>query len=98
MPHLKISIYAHEFPLMKADVSETFGFPKYPDVKGEILTWPLSVVRLTSPNKKDLLAIGVRKFPTSFRPNIVDGTEIVATKEGARHGFKNLVVIIISQV
>ena len=46
---------AHEFPLMKADVSETFGFHKYPDVKGEILTWPLSVVRLTSSNKKALL-------------------------------------------
>ena len=46
---------AHEFPLMKADVSETFDFPKYPDVKGEILTWPLSVVRLTSSNKKALL-------------------------------------------
>lgn len=46
---------AHEFPMMKAAVSETFALPSYPDVQGAVLTWPLSVIRLTSSNREALL-------------------------------------------
>ena len=43
----------------------------------------------------DFLAVCMRKFSASLRTHIVDGTEIVASKEGARHSFKNLVAIFI---
>ena len=41
--------------MIKAAVSETFALPSYPDVKGAVLTWPLSVIRLTSSNREALL-------------------------------------------
>jgi hypothetical protein len=44
----------------------------------------------------NLLAICVREFPTSFWAYIINGTEIVPTKKGARHGFKNLVPIFVN--
>lgn len=45
----------HEFAMMKAETAETFEVPGYPDIKGEVLKWPLSVLRLTSQNRGQIL-------------------------------------------
>ncbi len=39
----------HVFPLMRAAVSERFSMDAYPHVRGEVLVWPLTVLRLTAP-------------------------------------------------
>lgn len=37
----------HVFPMMEAQVDKTFSLSAYPDVRCEVLVWPLSVLRLT---------------------------------------------------
>ena len=50
---------AHEFPMMRARVTETFSMPGYPDITGEVLEWPLSVLRLASTSREALLEASV---------------------------------------
>lgn len=50
---------AHEFPMMRARVTETFSMPGYPDITGEVLEWPLSVLRLSSTSREALLEASV---------------------------------------
>lgn len=46
---------AHEFPMMRAKVVQEFDVPGHPQVKGEVLRWPLSVLRLSSSSREELL-------------------------------------------
>lgn len=50
---------AHEFPMMRARVTETFSMPGYPNITGEVLEWPLSVLRLSSTSREALLEASV---------------------------------------
>lgn len=45
----------HTFPLMKAQVSETFELPSFKNVTGEVLAWPMSALRLRSKSREDIL-------------------------------------------
>jgi len=44
----------HTFPEEKAPLLRTFLHPDWPDVRASIVKWPMSVVRLTSPNRTQL--------------------------------------------
>ncbi|MDD5799530.1 MAG: UDP-glucose--hexose-1-phosphate uridylyltransferase [Coriobacteriales bacterium] len=46
---------AHELPMMRAAADRTFRLPSYPDVTAEVLRWPLSVLRLSSASRGQLL-------------------------------------------
>ncbi|WP_419041092.1 UDP-glucose--hexose-1-phosphate uridylyltransferase [Parolsenella catena] len=46
---------AHEFPMMRAATAETFAMAAHPNVGGEVLEWPLSVLRLTAASRDELL-------------------------------------------
>lgn len=46
---------AHEFPMMRAATAETFAMAARPNVGGEVLEWPLSVLRLTAASRDELL-------------------------------------------
>ena len=46
---------AHEFPMMRAATAETFAMAAHPNVDGEVLEWPLSVLRLTAASRDELL-------------------------------------------
>ena len=46
---------AHEFPMMRATTAETFAMAAHPNVGGEVLEWPLSVLRLTAASRDELL-------------------------------------------
>ena len=46
---------AHEFPMMRAATAETFAMAAHPNVGGEVLEWPLSVLRLTAAGRDELL-------------------------------------------
>lgn len=45
----------HAFPMELAGVGQTFEHHEYPNVKAGIVAWPMSVIRLTSPHKDELL-------------------------------------------
>ncbi len=51
---------AHEFPMMRAGVDATFRVAGSPRVSGEVLVWPLSVLRLRSNDRGELLEACVR--------------------------------------
>ena len=46
------------FPMFKAKDIYKFKFNKYNDIEASILDWPLSVIRLKSKNKKNLIKLG----------------------------------------
>ncbi len=49
----------HVFPMEKAQVEATFRNNRYENVKAGIVKWPMSVVRLSSKNKEDLIKLSV---------------------------------------
>lgn len=50
---------AHVFPMMEAPAADTFTLAAYPGVQGEVVKWPLSVLKLASPDRGELLAAAV---------------------------------------
>ena len=46
---------AHEFPMMRAEVVGEFTMDGFPGVTGAVLRWPLSVLRLRSASRDELL-------------------------------------------
>ena len=76
---------AHEFPMMKAEVAKTFSMASYPSVTGAVLTWPLSVLRLRSENRDDLLAASVHVID-AWRAWTDESVDVVAvTPDGTPH-------------
>lgn len=48
----------YEFPIMKSEVEFIFRMEKFPAVEASVLKWPLSVIRLRSKQKEDLVTAG----------------------------------------
>jgi len=46
----------HVFPEERAPLTRTFANPAFPDVRAGLVRWPMSVVRLSSPNRAQLHA------------------------------------------
>ena len=46
---------AHEFPMMKAKSTLNFSIPGFSSIKGEVLDWPLSTLRLSSTDRREIL-------------------------------------------
>ena len=47
----------YEFPMARAPLAAELAFPEYPSVRAGIVRWPMSVIRLRSANKDELLAL-----------------------------------------
>jgi UDPglucose--hexose-1-phosphate uridylyltransferase len=45
----------HNFPMAKANILKTFELPAYPNTSCGIVNWPMSVIRLSSLNKEELI-------------------------------------------
>lgn len=45
----------HVFPMMRAQVERTFTMPGFNDVRGEVLQWPMSVLRLSCESRDRVL-------------------------------------------
>ncbi|MCF0245752.1 MAG: UDP-glucose--hexose-1-phosphate uridylyltransferase [Ileibacterium sp.] len=45
----------HDFPMAKADIEKAIVFQDYPSVSAGIVNWPMSVIRLSSENREDLI-------------------------------------------
>ena len=83
---------AHEFPMMRAEVAESFSMDAFPGVEGAVLTWPLSVLRLRSASRDDLLAAAVHVID-AWRAWTDESVDVVALDEdGTRHNTVTPVV------
>ncbi len=49
----------HVFPMMRAQVAETFTMAAFPQVTGEVLRWPMSVLRLRGASRQEVLDAAV---------------------------------------
>jgi UDPglucose--hexose-1-phosphate uridylyltransferase len=49
----------HAFPMEKAPVETQLSHPDYPNVRAGIVKWPMSVLRLSSHNKQQLLKMAI---------------------------------------
>lgn len=47
----------HKFAMEEANITTIINFKDYPEIKAGILNWPLSVIRLRSKNKEDILEL-----------------------------------------
>lgn len=54
----------HVFPMMRAESDQTFSMLRYPNVRGEVLRWPLSVLRLRSGDRGEILNACVHVIDT----------------------------------
>jgi UDPglucose--hexose-1-phosphate uridylyltransferase len=45
----------HDFPMAKAEMEKEYRFPSFPNVKAGIVKWPMSVIRLQSENRHELV-------------------------------------------
>lgn len=50
---------AHEFPMMRAKKSGEFTLPAFPSVRGCVLQWPVSALRLCGEKREELLGAAV---------------------------------------
>lgn len=76
---------AHTFPMMRAQVAESFELPAYPQVACDVLQWPMSVLRLSSSDREELLAAASHVLEV-WRGYSDEQVSIVATEtDGTRH-------------
>ncbi|WP_078410217.1 UDP-glucose--hexose-1-phosphate uridylyltransferase [Priestia abyssalis] len=47
----------HQFPMAKAEIEKEFTFKHYPNVRGGIVEWPMSVIRLQSSERDGLVKL-----------------------------------------
>ncbi len=76
---------AHEFPMMRAATTETFTMAAHPNVGGEVLEWPLSVLRLTAVSRDDLLGACVHVIDTWRSWSDVAAGVIARDEDGTPH-------------
>lgn len=74
----------HRFPMMNAPVKKKLTFAGYPQVKGGIVDWPMSDIRLVSQDTEALLELGT-KIIKSWQKYSDPDLGIVAEDEAARH-------------
>ena len=88
----------HEFPMMRAKVASTFAFAdeggqaRFPGVTGAVLEWPLSVLRLQSSGREELLEAAVHVID-SWRAYSDESVGVVAhDADGTPHNTVTPVV------
>ena len=76
---------AHEFPMMRAATAETFAMAAHPNVGGEVLEWPLSVLRLTAASRDELLCACVHVIDAWRSWSDVAAGVIARDEDGTPH-------------
>ena len=75
----------HVFPMMRAKVSERFAVPGFPAVSGEVLEWPLSVLRLSASDRAQLLEAAGHVID-AWRSHTDEAAGVIArTSDGVAH-------------
>ncbi|WP_417573867.1 UDP-glucose--hexose-1-phosphate uridylyltransferase [Parolsenella catena] len=76
---------AHEFPMMRAATAETFAMAAHPNVGGEVLEWPLSVLRLAAASRDELLGACVHVIDAWRSWSDVAAGVIARDEDGTPH-------------
>ncbi|HFI0291963.1 TPA: UDP-glucose--hexose-1-phosphate uridylyltransferase [Streptococcus suis] len=74
----------HRFAMEEAAVEQTFTFTGYEQVQAGIVKWPMSVIRLASSSKSDLLGLAT-KILEKWRSYSDDAVQIKAATDGTPH-------------
>lgn len=74
----------HTFPMELAELDQTFTIPGFEGVQVGIVRWPMSVLRLQSDNKKELINLADHILE-SWRGYSDPSVQILATSDGQPH-------------
>ncbi|MCF0259119.1 MAG: UDP-glucose--hexose-1-phosphate uridylyltransferase [Erysipelotrichaceae bacterium] len=74
----------HDFPMAKAEIEKEITFPEYPSVSAGIVNWPMSVIRLQSENRQDLIDLS-EKILDAWREYSDPEAMIIARSDGEPH-------------
>lgn len=74
----------HIFPMERAAVIKEFANPAFPDTKLQMLKWPLSVIRLNSGSKEEIIGLA-DKILAAWRGYSDASAEIFAFSEDVPH-------------
>ena len=74
----------HEFPMAKSPIEKTVIFKGFEDVEAGIVKWPMSVIRIKSPDRKKLVELAV-KILDSWRRYSDESLGIYAFSEDTPH-------------
>ena len=72
------------FPMERAQVEQAYTFAEYPQVRAGRVKWPMSTLRLTSPEKKELIALAANILQR-WRAYNDESLGILAETEGVPH-------------
>lgn len=76
---------AHEFPMMRAEVTSSFALAGFAGVTGAVMRWPLSVLRLRGADRTELLAAAAHVIDTWRGWSDADAGVIARTPDGVAH-------------
>lgn len=74
----------HTFPMELAELDQTFTIPGFEEVQVGIVRWPMSVLRLQSDNKKELINLADHILE-SWRGYSDPAVQVLATSDGQSH-------------
>lgn len=74
----------HDFPMAKAHIEKQFDFYGFPSVSGGIVKWPMSVIRINSQNKFELLDLA-EKILNKWRAYSDVNNEILSSSNNEPH-------------
>ena len=74
----------HTFPMELAELDQTFTIPGFEEVQVGIVRWPMSVLRLQSDNKEELINLADHILE-SWRGYSDPALQVIATSDGQPH-------------
>ena len=74
----------HTFPMELAELDQTFTIPGFEEVQVGIVRWPMSVLRLQSDNKEELINLADHILE-SWRGYSDPAVQVIATSDGQPH-------------
>lgn len=74
----------HTFPMELAELDQTFTIPGFEEVQVGIVRWPMSVLRLQSDNKEELISLADHIL-VSWRGYSDPAVQVLATSDGQPH-------------
>lgn len=75
---------SYEFPMAKAPVTQEISFAGFENVKAGLVKWPMSVIRLRSQNREELVELA-DKILTAWRGYSDESADILAFTENTPH-------------
>ena len=74
----------HTFPMELAEIDQTFTIPGFEEIQVGIVRWPMSVLRLQSDNKEELINLADHILE-SWRGYSDPAVQVLATSDGQPH-------------